>query len=84
MLTNLKTNLNRALELPQIRKEISLYIEESDIEILVNLGKSLLDADIKKEDVEADLGSELTERLLDTVKCSSWERLHPVYEGINQ
>lgn len=84
MQADLKTNLSRALELPEMRHEISLYIEESDLDILVNLARVILDTDPSRGDIEPDLGSELTERLLDAVRHSSWERLHPIYEGLNR
>jgi hypothetical protein len=84
MQVEVKTNLSRALELPEMRKEIIQYLDDCDLAILTQIGKAILNPDLSIEEVEQDNGAELTERLIDNIRLSSWETLSPVYEGINQ
>lgn len=84
MQVEVTTNLSRALELPEMRKEIIQYLDDCDLTILAQIGKAILNPDLSTEEVEQDNGAELTERLIDTINLSSWETLSPVYEGINQ
>lgn len=84
MQVEVKTNLSRALELPEMRKEIIQYLDDCDLVILTQIGKAILNPDLSIEEVEQDNGAELTERLIDNIGLSSWETLSPVYEGINQ
>jgi hypothetical protein len=84
MQVEVKTNLSRALELPEMRKEIIQYLDDCDLVILTQIGKVILNPDLSIDEVEQDNGAELTERLIDSIKLSSWETLSPVYNGINQ
>jgi len=84
MQVEVKTNLSRALELPEMRKEIIQYLDDCDLVILTQIGKIILNPDLSIDEVEQDNGAELTERLIDNIKVSSWETLSPVYNGINQ
>jgi hypothetical protein len=84
MQVEVKTNLSRALELPEMRKEIIQYLDDCDLVILTQIGKIILNPDLSIDEVEQDNGAELTERLIDSIKLSSWETLSPVYNGINQ
>jgi hypothetical protein len=84
MQVEVKTNLSRALELPEMRKEIIQYLDGCDLVILTQIGKVILNPDLSIDDVEQDNGAELTERLIDNIRVSSWETLSPVYNGINQ
>jgi hypothetical protein len=84
MQVEVTTNLSRALELPEMRKEIIQYLDDCDLAILAQIGKVILNPDLSVNEVEQDNGAELTERLINTINLSSWETLSPVYEGINQ
>jgi len=67
-----------------MRKEIIQYLDDCDLVILTQIGKVILNPDLSIDEVEQDNGAELTERLIDSIKLSSWETLSPVYNGINQ
>lgn len=84
MQVEVKTNLSRALELPKIRLEIIQYLDDCDLQMLTQIGRVIVDPELSIEDTESDNGSEITERIIDNVNCASWEKLHPLYEGINQ
>lgn len=79
----MQTNLTRALQLRTARRELTEYIETGDLALLKALGFIMLEQDWAITDLEADLGSEAIERLLQEAQDADYEKLQETLGHLN-
>ena len=75
-------NVFKTIEMMDMKRELGKFIDDADLDIIIRMEHAMTGRIREYETVQEDLGSDVIEKLLDTVEHADYESLKAIHAAL--